>query len=153
RWREEPGLALDLLTRGLKSGILWEVDSYLGLECDRRIRQGQFAAAREHLRQLTDLSESYGYEFSRANHDAYQAILLIYTPDLAPALEVAEPYYAGRETDSLRVLALGTKAKAESLLDRPTDARASLAHAARILAQPGSMIPPYQLSAYTVARL
>jgi class 3 adenylate cyclase/tetratricopeptide (TPR) repeat protein len=153
RWREEQGLASELLERGLKSGIVWEVDSYLGLECDRRIRQGRFADARERLRGLTELSDGYGYEFARANFDVMQAILLIETRELETGLAAAERYYVARDTDTLRVLALGTKAKALSLLDRPTEAQDTLSHAARILAQPGILIPPWHLSAYTVARL
>jgi hypothetical protein len=48
-WRDEPGLAPDLLERGLKNGILWDVNSYLGLECDRQLRQGRFGAAGEQI--------------------------------------------------------------------------------------------------------
>lgn len=151
-WRDEPGLAPDLLERGLKSGILWDVNSYLGLECDRQLRQGRFAAAGEQLRRLTEVSDGYGYEFAQANHDGMRSILLLETRDLDAALGAVERYYAGRDEDTLRVLALGTKAKVLTLLGRHGESGEMLRQIADIVAQ-AEIVPPWHLSAYTTARL
>jgi class 3 adenylate cyclase/tetratricopeptide (TPR) repeat protein len=152
QWQEEPGLERDLLDRGLKNGIVWDVNSYLGLECDRRLRQARFAAAREQLERLTEVSDVYGYEFAKANYDGMRAILLLEERRLDEALDAVERYYAGREEDTLRVLALGTKAKTLALLGRHADARAALAQIADIRARAG-LIPPWHLSAHLAAQL
>jgi tetratricopeptide (TPR) repeat protein len=152
RWRQEPGIASELLDDGLKHGILWDVNSYLGLESDRQLRQGRFDDARERLQALADMSEQYGYEFAQANHDGMRALLLLEQRQLEPALAAIEHYYAGRDEPALRVLALGTKAKVQSLLGQHDEAGATLDKAATIIRET-SLIPPWHLSAYTVARL
>ncbi len=151
-WAEEPGLAPALLDNGLKYGILWDVNSYLGLESDRQLRQGHFAAARERLQQLADMSEQYGYQFAQANHDGMRAILLLEERTLDEALEAAERYYAGREEAALRVLALGTKAKVQSLRGDHVEAGVTLDRVTDIVGYAG-LIPPWHLSAFTVAQL
>lgn len=151
-WAAEPGLTSALLETGLKYGILWDVNSYLGLETDRQLRQGRFDAARARLRQLAEMSEQYGYEFARANHDGMRAILLLEERRLDDALAAVDRYHAGRDEVALRVLALGTKAKTLSLLDRHREAGDTLDRAADLIAA-GGLIPPWHLSAYTVARL
>ncbi len=151
-WDREPGLADDLLASGLKYGIFWDVNSYLGLESDRQLRQGRFAAARARLAQLAEMRDQYGYEFAQANHDGMRAILLLEERRLEDALPAVEQYYAGRDEDALRVLALGTKAKIQSLRGEHDAAGATLEKVDGIVAQAG-LIPPWHVSAYTVARL
>jgi tetratricopeptide (TPR) repeat protein len=152
RWRHEPGLAPELLEHGLRYGILWDVNSYLGLETDRQLRQGNFDVARHRLLDLADMSEQYGYEFAAANHDGMQALLLLEERRLDAALAAVDHYYAGREEPALRVLALGIKAKAQSLLGQHDEAGATLEKATAIVGAAG-LIPPWHLSAYTTARL
>jgi len=152
KWKEEPGIAPEVLDLGLRYGVLWDVNSYLGLECDRRLRQGRFAEARDRLRQLADLRDLYGYEFAAANHDGMTAILLLEERRLEAALEAVERYHAGRHEDALHVLALGTRAKTEALLGDYDTARATLDKVREILRRAG-LIPPWHLSAYTVAQL
>ena len=152
KWREEPGIPADLLERGLRNGLFWDVNSYLGLEADRQIRQGRLGAARGQLEQLAQVSDAYGYEFAQANYDIMEAILLLEARDLDATLAAVERYSAGRTEDALRVLALGTRAKAQTLRGEQAEAGASLEQAAAIVAQAG-IIPPWHLSAYTTARL
>ncbi|MCW5890434.1 MAG: AAA family ATPase [bacterium] len=151
-WEREPGLAADLLAQGLRYGIFWDVNSYLGLESDRQLRRGRFAAAREHLRALADMHEQYGYEFAQANHDGMQAILLLEERRLDEALPAIDHYYAGRDEDALRALALGTRAKIQSLQGAHDEAGATLARVDVIVARAG-LVPPWHMSASTVARL
>jgi class 3 adenylate cyclase/tetratricopeptide (TPR) repeat protein len=152
RWRDEPGLDAELLERGLKNGILWDVNSYLGLECDRQLRQGRFAEARRQLDRLTEVSEVYGYAFARANYDGMRAILLLESRELDAARAAVDHYHAGRDEDTLRVLALGTRAKVQTLAAEHAAAGQTLARIAEIVAGAG-IIPPWHLSAYTTARL
>jgi hypothetical protein len=152
RWRDEPGLSDDLLARGLKSGIVWDVNTYLGLECDRQLRQGRFDAAGDRLRRLTEVSDVYGYEFARANYDGMRAILLLEARALDEAATAVDGYYAGRDEDTLRVLALGTKAKIQTLQGEQAAAAETLARIGALVAGAG-IIPPWHLSAYTTARL
>ena len=65
---------------------------------------------------------------------------------------MAEHYTAMRHEDALRVLGLGTCAKAQLLLGRRDDAERSLAEAERITSR-SVEVPPWQLSAYAAARL
>src|SRR5262249_4497662 len=64
-----------LVEEALRSGQLWDVNNSLGLYCDRRLRQGDFAGARELLSRLDDIRESYGYAFAGANRDGMTAPL------------------------------------------------------------------------------
>jgi hypothetical protein len=45
-WDDEHAIDDALVDEDLRYGQLWDVTSYLGLECDRRLRRGDFATAR-----------------------------------------------------------------------------------------------------------
>jgi tetratricopeptide (TPR) repeat protein len=60
-WDDDSVIDDGLVQEALRCGQLWDVNTYLGLYCDRRLRQGDFAGARELLARLDDLNESYGY--------------------------------------------------------------------------------------------
>ena len=141
-----------LVEEALRSGQLWDVNTYLGLYCDRRLRQGDFAGARALLTQLDDMNDSYGYTFAGANHDGMTALLLLEERRLTEASAAAEDYTAMRHEDALRVLGLGVHAKAQLLLGRRGAAERSLAAAERITSR-SIEVPPWHLSAYAVARL
>jgi tetratricopeptide (TPR) repeat protein len=80
------------------------------------------------------------------------AILLLEERRLEAALDAAERYGAGRHEDALHVLALGTRAKTEVLLGNHDAARRTLEKIGDILRRAG-LVPPWHLSAYTVAQL
>jgi class 3 adenylate cyclase/tetratricopeptide (TPR) repeat protein len=141
-----------LVEEALRGGQLWDVNTYLGLYCDRRLRQGDFAGARELLGRLDDMNDSYGYAFAGANHDGMAALLLLEERRLAEASRAIEDYTAMRHEDALRVLGLGTFAKTQLLLGRREAAEHSLAAAERITSR-SIEVPPWHLSAYAAARL
>jgi class 3 adenylate cyclase/tetratricopeptide (TPR) repeat protein len=141
-----------LVEEALRYGQLWDVNTYVGLFCDQRLRQGDFATARELLARLADISDSYGYAFAEANHDGMTALCLLEKRDLGEALRAADKYYGERHEDALRVLGLGVRAKAQVLLGDSAGAEATLATAETITSR-SIEVPPWQLSAYAAARL
>jgi class 3 adenylate cyclase/tetratricopeptide (TPR) repeat protein len=151
-WGDDSVIAEELVDEALGCGQLWDVNTYLGLYCDRRLRQGDFAGARALLARLADMNESYGYAFAGANHDGMTALLLLEERRLVEASRAAEDYVATRHEDALRVLGLGTHAKAQLLLGRREAAERSLAAAGRITSR-SIEVPPWHLSAYAAARL
>jgi hypothetical protein len=151
-WEEQYAVDDDLVEQNLRYGQLWEVNNYLGLECDRRLRRGDFRAARRILAKLAEIDDVYGYGFARSNHDGMTAILLLEERDLKHALRAAEQYHEGRHEDALRVLGLGMIGKAQILLGERERGSASLAKAADIDARSGQVSPWHQ-STYRVAQL
>ncbi len=151
-WGDGSVIDEGLVEEALRCGQLWDVNTYLGLYCDRRLRQGDFAGARALLGQLDDMNDSYGYAFAGANHDGMTSLLLLEERRLAEASAAAEDYTAMRHEDALRVLGLGTYAKAQLLLGRRGAAERSLAAAERITSRTIE-VPPWHLSAYAAARL
>ncbi len=152
-WDDEQGtVADDVVRAALRYGGLWEVNTYLGLDCDRRLRRGSFAAARERLDELADIAETYGFEFARTNHMAETMLLLLEERRLEEALDAANLYLSSVDDPPLRVLALGSKAKAQTLLGDLEGASATLADAEGVI-DVAPVVPPWHLSAYQVARL
>jgi hypothetical protein len=151
-WRDAFVIDDGLVEEALRCGQLWDVNNYLGLYCDRRLRQGDFAGARSLLARIDDMDDSYGYTFAGANRDGTTALLLLEERRLAEASAAAEEYTALRHEYALRVLGLGTYAKAQLLLGRRGPAERSLAAAERITSR-SIEIPPWHLSAYAAARL
>jgi len=152
-WDDAAGTVPDaVVTAALRYGGLWEVNTYLGLDADRRLRRGDFAGARRRIDQLGDLAETYGFAFARTNQMAQTTLLLLEERRLDGALDAADLYHAGLEDDPLRVLALGSKAKAQALLGDPDGAAATLVAAERIVRR-APIVPPWHLSAYAVGRL
>jgi tetratricopeptide (TPR) repeat protein len=151
-WADEPGLDDALIEQGLRHGVFWDVNSYLGLECDRQIHLGRFAAAERCLDRLTELATSYGYEFASTNHDGMRTMLLLERREGRDALAAAEHYVKGRQETPLRILALGLRAKALLLAGDRKAAQADLDLAHELIRR-SDIVPPWHLSAYTTARL
>lgn len=152
-WDDAAGTVPDEVVRAaLRHGGLWEVNTYLGLDADRRLRRGDFAGARRRIEQLADLADTYGFAFARTNQMAQTTLLLLEERRLDGALDAANLYHAGVQDPPLRVLALGSRAKAQVLLGDRDGAAATLAAAAQVV-QAAPIIPPWHLSAYAVGRL
>jgi class 3 adenylate cyclase len=152
RWQADDLLPEELVERAIQAGLLWDVQTYLGLACDRLFRQGRFADARRQLDWLAELRDSYGYEFAASNHDGESAMFLLETRDLDGGLAQAERYLAHRHEHALQLLALGVITNlhvhrgdleaAERALSRATEIRAQL-----------RFIAPWHESTYALARL
>ena len=151
-WRDEIAIAPELVEEALKGGQLWDVNTYLGLNCSRLFRRGDFEAARTQLEKLAEMRDSYGYDFASSNYDGTLAMLLAEERSLDEGMDVVDRYYATRHEPALRVLALGTKAKIQLLAGDVDGAEASLARADEIVARTGT-IAPWHLGNHAVARL
>jgi class 3 adenylate cyclase/tetratricopeptide (TPR) repeat protein len=142
----------ELVDRVLRYGQVWDANTYLDLSCDRLTKQGRFNAARALIARMDETIDTYGYEFARSNRTAQTAFLLLEERKLPEALDVAEDYYASRQEDPLRILALGTRARIELLLGDRERAAQSLSQVDAIIRRT-SLIVPFHLSTYAVAQL
>ncbi len=152
-WGDDEGtVPAEVVRQALRYGGLWEVNTYLGLDCDRRLRRGDFAGARSRLDELADIADTYGFEFARTNHSAETMLLMLEERRLEEAFDAANLYLSGVDDLPLRVLALGSKAKAQTLLGDLDGAAATLASAEEIVGA-APVVPSWHHSACAVARL
>jgi class 3 adenylate cyclase/tetratricopeptide (TPR) repeat protein len=141
-----------LIEQALRYGQLWDVTSYIGLECDRRLRQGDFARARAGLGKLLEINDTYGYAFASTTREGMEAVLLLEERRLDEAVAVAERYLAGRHEEPLRRFGLGLLAKAELLRGNREGAAAALERGADVGGGAGT-IPLWHESTYAASRL
>ncbi len=140
-WRDETAMDESLVDAGIRAGELWDVNTYLGLECDRLFRLGKFTEARHQLDRLAELRDTYGYEFAGSNYDGMLTMLSLEQGRLDEALEAVERYDATRQESSLRVLAKGMKAKAQILCGDLEGAAATLERSSEIAKGSGTIAP------------
>jgi hypothetical protein len=151
-WSDRHDVDESLVEDAIRHGQLFDVNNYLGLLCDRAVRQGHFASARNVLARLGDIHDVYGYPFAGANRDGMTALLLLEERQLDEALAAVDRYHMARHEDLMKVLGLGTRAKVQVLLADLEGAAATLAAAEKITSRSRS-IPPWHLSAHAAARL
>jgi class 3 adenylate cyclase/tetratricopeptide (TPR) repeat protein len=151
-WNDAHVIDGELVEEAIRHGQLWDVNTYLGLHCDRLLRQGDFPRARALLDRLHELDSAFGYTFAGANRDGMTALVLTEERRLDEALAAIDVYTEGRHEDALRVLGLGTRAKIQILSGDSRGAATSLAAAEKITTR-SREVPPWHLSAYAAARL
>jgi class 3 adenylate cyclase/tetratricopeptide (TPR) repeat protein len=151
-WADEALLDDSTLSAGLRKGLLWNADVYLGLRVERDIRRGEFAAAEAGIERLRELCDDWGYGFARSNQDAMSAVLLLERRELEAARVALQRYHDHRSEDTLHLLALAWRAKAETLDGDLETAEQTLADGADILRRGGIFAPLYE-AAYTTSRL
>ncbi len=147
-----PALVVDpkLVERGIRAGLLWDADTYLGLLAEKQIKQGFFADAESTIAMLEHLVGAYGYGFSEANVLANRAYLLAERRAYPEAWAAINKYGDSRDEDTLRVIALSTRAKIELAIGERADARKTLASVEATLRRAARMVP-YYASAYATA--
>ncbi len=151
-WNSADEMTPRLLERGMRSGLLWDADVYLGLRAELEIKQGRYDDAVATIAVLERLNEQFGYTFSAANVLANRAYLLAERDELGDALAAINRYYEARDEDTLRLIALSTRAKIETRMGNHADASETLRLAQRLMDRAGR-IPPYYESAYVSAAL
>ncbi len=144
-WGPQHDIDEEMFREGLRHGMLWDADVYLGLRCEREIRQGRFASAEGIIGQLGELHEEWGYSFARSNELANAAYLAIERRDLDTALDSLRSWYDSRQEETLHLIALGARAKVETLKGDLGAARSSLASAAHIIAGETTVTPYYRV--------
>ena len=151
-WSDEDPMTPELLERGIRTGLLWDADTYLGMRAEFEIKQGRFEAAEATIAMTERLQETFGYTFSEANVLANRAYLLTERGALTEAWPAIHRYYESREEDTLRLIALSTRAKVEARMGQLDDATETLRAAAKLVAKAGRIAPYYE-SAYVSAAL
>jgi hypothetical protein len=150
-WDDRHAIDDRLVEESLQQGLLWDVNTYLGLNCERKIRQGRFDAARADIAKLIEIGDVYAYDFARSNQHAMTAFLHLEQRHLTAALEAVNVYYETRHEDVLNLLALGVRAKIEILRGELEVAAETLAQAAALRRRLGP-VAPFHLSAYVMSR-
>jgi class 3 adenylate cyclase/tetratricopeptide (TPR) repeat protein len=150
-WREPSEIDDALIDEMLRRGQLWDVDTYLGLDGEKQLDLGNFAAAQQRLAQICDITDTYGYEFARSNEYALSAFILLARRHLPAALRAAQRYHRERSEELFHLIALGTTAKIQTLMGHYIDAEDTLRKAHGIIARLGS-VPPFHAGAYRASR-
>jgi class 3 adenylate cyclase/tetratricopeptide (TPR) repeat protein len=151
-WRDVHVIPDELLDEGLRYGVFWEINTYLGLDCERRICQGRFAEARAIIRRLARIGDEYGFDFVRSNECFMTAYLHLQERNLAAARAALARYYADRSEEALHLLALGTRAEIEVLAGDLAAARAASDEAEAIARRLGRQAAPYHVAPHRLGR-
>jgi class 3 adenylate cyclase/tetratricopeptide (TPR) repeat protein len=150
-WDDAREIPDDLVERAARYGQVWDVHTYLGLNCERKVCRGDFAGAREYVQRFERLIETYGFDFATSNLTFMTAFLLLEEGHLDAAREAIDRYCSGRHEAALQVLGLSTRARIDVLAGAGTEAETTLAEVERILPRAGRL-PPYHESAYRMSR-
>jgi hypothetical protein len=152
-----PGTAIesDVLDAAQRAGVFWELNTYLGLSCEQRIRQGWFTGARERIDRITVLVEQLGYKFGRTTQLSMSAFLAVEEDRLDDALVAIDRYYEAANEEALNVLALSTRTKILCLRSEHEfeEATKSFREAADLVRRLGSDMAPYHISPFLLSGL
>ncbi len=148
-WDDAHAVDPALIEDAERHGLFWDVNTYLGLDGERKICQGRFADADEDISRLARLAQEYGYDFARSNHVFMRGFLALQRRRLEDGLAALAEYLKGPLEEARQILGLGTRARLLLLGGDPPAAAADLARAEAL----GGSSPPYHLSACQLARL
>ena len=151
-WNALPRIDDQLVTEALRYGYLWDVGTYVGLQGEKDIDQGAFADARKQIEKAAELVTVYSFDFARSNELALTAYLLLEQRHLDGALAAVERYHAERPEPLLNLLALGTKARIQILMDDCSAAEETVGAAEALAARIGQ-VPGFHQRPYLLARL
>jgi predicted ATPase len=151
-WSSEHQIDEALIDENLRCGGLWEVTSYLGLVAEQSIHKGEFGVVRQRIDEIDKIWDLYQYDLAKTNHYYLPTLLLLEERRLVEAVAAAEAYYDENPEDLLHILALGSKAKAQTLLGELDSAEEALVKCAEIVAR-CRPVPPFHLSNYLRSRL
>jgi class 3 adenylate cyclase/tetratricopeptide (TPR) repeat protein len=150
-WDEPCEIDDALVQEALRRGQLWDVDSFLGLDGEKQLDLGNFAAAKQRLASISEIIDAYGYDFARSNEYALKAFIPLAQRDLPAALSAVEQYYNERPEELLNLIALGTKSKILILMGDYLAAEETLRKASALVGRLGT-IPPFHAGAYRLSR-
>lgn len=150
-WDAQTQIDDNLVQEALRRGQLWDVDSFLGLDGEKQLDLGNFAAAQQRLATISTIIDAYGYDFARSNECALKTFLALAQRDLPTALSAVDRYYSERHEELFNLIALGTKAKIQILMEDYPAAEDSLRTARTLVGRLGR-IPPFHAGAYHLNR-
>jgi class 3 adenylate cyclase/tetratricopeptide (TPR) repeat protein len=151
-WDQAHAIDDTLIEQDLRYGQVWDVNTYLNIDCDRLLRRGEFAAAGARRDKLGEISDAYGYAFAATTRDSITLLLLVEQRILDAALDVAERYYGALQDDAIKVFALATIAKIQVLRGEHAAAAAALTRAGDAVRR-AAVVPSWHRSAYLLSRL
>ncbi|MCP3985767.1 MAG: AAA family ATPase, partial [bacterium] len=151
-WSDAHCLGEELFEEGLRELCLWPICQYLGLETEKRIRQGRWDDALTLMDRTSRIWETYGYDLAKTNHYAQPVFLAIEQRRLAEARAGAEAYHDETPGDLLHLLADAMRAEAEILLGDQTGAERTLTRGEEIV-RGAKFPPPFHLSSHRNAQL
>lgn len=151
-WDGERDMDDELFNTGLRAGLLFDADTYLGMVAERNIHQGKFDLSRQQIEQFEELRVKFGYDFSLSNQLAMIAFLALEERRLNDARDAVEEYRKARHEDTLNLLAASLAAKID-VLDGKLDAAAVSLDRAKALVGGGAQMSPFYEGSYRTARL
>ncbi|HEY2389447.1 MAG TPA: adenylate/guanylate cyclase domain-containing protein [Candidatus Binatia bacterium] len=140
------------IAESVRNGQLWGPTTYLGLLGEKRIHRGDIAGARANIEEVDRIWDLFQYDLAKTNHYYLSTLIPLEMGDLPGAIVAANAYYDENPEDLLHILALGAKAKAQTLLGRLDAAEETLRHASEVVKR-SSPVPPFHASAYYRSRL
>jgi tetratricopeptide (TPR) repeat protein len=150
-WSDEHEVEDAAVEQGLREGRFWEASTCVNLKGVKHLYRGDFETARESIRRLSEIADVYQYDWAGSGQHAVTAYLAVERREFDAALRALELYYDERAEPVFNLLALGTRAKVETLLGDLEAARATLERAEKVLEEAGRAAP-YQTSAVRSAR-
>jgi tetratricopeptide (TPR) repeat protein len=150
-WSDEHEIEDSVVEQGLREGRFWEASTYVNFEGVKHVYQGDFEAARESIRRLTEIADVYQHDHAASAQHALTAYLAVERREFDAALGALELYYDEHAEPVFNLLALGTRAKVETLLGDLDAAQATLERAETVLEEAGRAAP-YQTSSVRSAR-
>ena len=109
-WERPSGVDDALIERVMRTGQLWDVDTFLGMDAYKHLDQGNWEAARVRLTKISEIAHDYGYSFAETNEMAIPIFTAVARRDLDTALDGVERYLE-RPEEMLNLIGLGNKAK------------------------------------------
>jgi tetratricopeptide (TPR) repeat protein len=153
-WGDESRVPEELLQENLGYGRIWDVLSYILLEADERIGQGDFSGARERIELNDKIWDQYQNDLAKSQHYYLLTRLLVEQRRLDEALQQADAYYEENPEELLHVHAFGLKGQIQVLAGDLEGAEQTLTRCAGLMARLGELtIAPYMRSQYYRSRL
>ena len=152
-WSDRHAIEAAAVDEGLRDGRFWEASTYVNLDGVRQLYQGNFEAARERVAKLAEMADLYEHDLAASAQHALTAYIHVERREFAPALDALETYYDEHAEATFNLLALGTRAKVQSLMGDLDGARENLRRANKVLSEAGRVAPYHASSVHSAEYL
>lgn len=150
-WSEDHTIDPAIVEEGIREGRFWEASTYLDLDCQRQVYQGNFKAVEGRIDQLAELVDLYENDLASSARLGHTAMLHVERRELDAALKAVDLYYDEHAEVLFNVVALGTRARISALQGRLEAAADDLASAEELMREAGR-VPPLHASYVHSAR-
>lgn len=139
------------IDRMIRTGVFWDVDTFLGMDAYKQIDLGNLDQARARLAKIGEIVDEYGYAFAETNRLGITIFIAIAERRLDDAAASVERYLE-RPEELLNLIGLGNKAKIELLGGRIDSGRQTLEQAEALIAKLAN-VTPFHSGWYRTSRL